>query len=44
MQPDEDEIKIDSYLLNHDYDDVPPIYQGDESYEDDPYGIFGKEE
>ena len=43
MKDEDDEIRIDSYLLNHDYDEQPD-YQGDEDYEDDPYGIFGKQD
>lgn len=43
IMEDEDEIRIDSYLLNHDYDEQP-VPQGDEDYEDDPYGIFGKQD
>ncbi len=43
MKDEDNEVRIDSYLLNHDYDEQPQ-YQGDESYEDDPYGIFGKQD
>lgn len=43
MKDEDDEIRIDSYLLNHDYDEQPE-YQGDEDCEDDPYGIFGKQD
>lgn len=43
MKDEDDEIRIDSYLLNHDYDEQP-IPQDDEDYEDDPYGIFGKQD
>lgn len=43
MKDEDDGIRIDSYLLNHDYDEQP-VSQDDEDYEDDPYGIFGKQD
>ena len=42
MKDEDDEIRIDSYFLNHDYDEQP--VPQDEDYEDDPYGIFGKQD
>ena len=42
-EQEQGEVQIDSYLLTHDFDDKE-YYQGDEDYEDDPYGQFGKED
>ena len=42
-EQEQGEVQIDGYLLTHDFDDKPN-YQGDEDYEDDPYGQFGKED
>lgn len=42
-EQEQGEVQIDSYLLTHDFDDKPN-YQGDEDYEDDPYGQFGKQD
>ena len=39
----EDEIKIDAFLLNHDYDEQI-VDEVDEEYDEDIYGQFGKED
>lgn len=40
----EGEIKIDSFLLNHDYDEQIENNIIDDNEEDDIYGIFGKQD
>lgn len=42
-EQEQGEVQIDGYLLTHDFDDKTN-YQGDEDYEDDPYGQFGKQD
>lgn len=42
-EQEQGEVQIDGYLLTHDFDDKIN-YQGDEDYEDDPYGQFGKQD